>query len=64
MLIIPTRQNQSLCSWRVTGAKVVIHEDITDRPLYEELLRCGIPSDKIVLAYAGETLPEETPPTP
>jgi hypothetical protein len=42
---------------RIVDDKVVIDEDITDRPLYEELLRAGIPREKIVLAYAGERLP-------
>jgi hypothetical protein len=42
---------------RIVADKVIIDEDITDRPLYEELLRAGIPREKIVLAYAGEKLP-------
>jgi hypothetical protein len=29
------------------------------KPLYEELLRRGIPRGNIVLAYAGESLSEE-----
>ena len=44
---------------RIVGDKVVIDEDTTDRPLYEALMRSGIPREQIVLAYAGETLPEE-----
>jgi hypothetical protein len=45
---------------RIVGNQVIIDEDITDRPLYEELLRCGIPREHIVLAYAGETLPQQS----
>ncbi len=45
---------------RVVGDTVVIDEDITDRPLWEELVRAGIPREKIVLAYIGET---PSPPT-
>lgn len=42
---------------RIINDKVVIDEDITDRPLVEELLRAGIPREQIVLAYAGEPVP-------
>jgi len=45
---------------RIVGDKVVIDQDITDRPLYEELIRAGIPRSQIVLAYAGEKLPDAT----
>lgn len=44
---------------RVLGDKVVIDEDITDRPLYEALMEAGIPREQIILAYAGEKLPGE-----
>ncbi len=43
---------------RVVGNTVIIDEDTTDRPLYKELIRAGIPREQIVLAYAGETVPE------
>jgi len=43
---------------RVVGDTVMIDEDTTDRPLYEELLRAGIPREKIVLLYAGEQPPQ------
>jgi hypothetical protein len=45
---------------RVVGDYVVIDEDTTDRPLYKELIRAGIPAEKIICLYAGETLPEVT----
>ena len=45
---------------RIVDHIIVIDEDITDRPLYEELMRCGIPREQIVLAYAGETLADES----
>jgi hypothetical protein len=44
---------------RIVGNKVIIDEDITDKPLYEELIQRGIPREQIVLAYAGEKLPVE-----
>jgi hypothetical protein len=37
---------------RVVDDTIIIHQDITDRPLYEELVHAGIPREKIVLAYA------------
>ena len=36
--------------------QVVIEQDITDKPLWEELVRAGIPREQIVCRYAGETL--------
>jgi hypothetical protein len=44
---------------RVVGDKIVIEEDTTDQPLYEALMaNAGVPREQIILAYAGETLPE------
>jgi hypothetical protein len=42
---------------QVSGELVIIEEDIHDRPLWEALVKAGIPREKIVLAYAGETPP-------
>jgi hypothetical protein len=42
---------------RIIEEMIVIDEDITDRPLYQALVRAGIPREKIILRYAGETLP-------
>ncbi len=46
-----------LIAARVVDNVVVIDEDITDRPLWKELVRAGIPREKIVLSYAGESIP-------
>jgi hypothetical protein len=43
---------------RIVGNYVIIDEDTTDRPLWEELVRAGIPREQIILTYAGEKLPE------
>jgi hypothetical protein len=44
---------------QVVGDKVIILEDNTDKPLYEALMVNGnVPREQIILAYAGETLPE------
>ncbi len=42
---------------RVVGDKVIIEEDVTDKPLLDALLQRGIPREKIILAYAGEPEP-------
>jgi hypothetical protein len=43
---------------RIVGDRVVIEEDNTDRPLWQRLLQQGIPREKIILAYAGEPVPD------
>ena len=45
---------------RIIGNFVIIDEDTTDRPLYETLIKAGIPREKIILLYAGEQLPDTT----
>jgi len=45
---------------RIVDDTVIIDEDTTDRPLVDELVKAGIPRDKIVLLYAGEPAPEKT----
>ena len=43
---------------RIVDDKIIIDTDITDKPLYKELMRCGVPRSQIILRYAGETAPE------
>ena len=43
---------------RVEGDKVVIEDDLTDRPLVDALVRAGIPREQIVFADEMETQPE------
>lgn len=43
---------------RVVGGKIVIEEDHTDKMLVDALLQQGVPRDKIILAYEGESAPE------
>jgi len=47
---------------RVVGGYIVIEEDTyIDKPLVDALMvNAGIPRDRIILAYKGETLPAET----
>jgi XisI protein len=49
---------------RVVANMVIIDEDTTDRPLYKELMRAGIPREQIILAYTGETLPQTSQENP
>jgi hypothetical protein len=44
---------------RIVDDYVVIDEDTTDRPLVHELVRAGIPRERIICLYIGETLPEK-----
>jgi hypothetical protein len=44
----------------IEGDRIIIDEDTTDRPLWEELVRAGIPRDQIILTYAGEKLPQSS----
>lgn len=48
---------------RIVEETIVIEEDRTDKRLFQRLEAAGIPRDKIVLAYAGEALPESQPQT-
>ncbi len=43
---------------RDVSETVVIEQDITDKPLVEELVRAGVPRGQIVLTYAGEPPPD------
>lgn len=44
---------------RIEDDFVIIEHDTTDRPLWKELVAAGIPREKIILTYAGETAPDE-----
>ncbi|MCE7947732.1 MAG: hypothetical protein DYG88_09920 [Chloroflexi bacterium CFX4] len=44
---------------RLENDKVIVEEDLTDRPIVDALVRAGIPRTNIVLAYAGESIPTE-----
>lgn len=61
VLIVPDHprrfKSRVMVMARVVGDTVVIDEDTTDRPLVSELVRAGIPREKIVLAYLPEGAP-------
>lgn len=56
----PTREEVAMVIVlaRIVGDRVVIEEDTTDKKLIDALLQRGIPRDQIVLAYAGEPIPD------
>lgn len=43
---------------RVAGNTIIIEEDMTDKKLIDALLQAGIPRAQIILAYAGEPVPD------
>jgi hypothetical protein len=43
---------------RIVGNMVVIEEDMTDKKLVNALQQRGILRDQIILAYAGERIPD------
>lgn len=43
---------------RLVADTVVIDKDANSDPLYEALLQAGVPREQIILAYAGEPVPE------
>lgn len=46
---------------RIVDGYVIIDEDTTDRPLWQELVQSGIPREKIICLYAGEQIPTSNP---
>lgn len=46
---------------RIADDKIIIEEDRTDKKLVDALLQQGVPREKIILAYAGEPVPEALP---
>jgi hypothetical protein len=43
---------------RLINDKVIIEQDTNSKPLVDALLQAGIPREKIVLTYAGESAKE------
>jgi len=43
---------------RIVGEKIVIEHDANSKPLYEALMQAGISREQIILAYAGEPVPD------
>jgi hypothetical protein len=45
---------------RILNDFVIIEHDQTDKPLVDALIQSGIPRENIILAYAGEPVPDAT----
>jgi hypothetical protein len=43
---------------QLTDDAIIIDRDIFDKPLVDALLEAGVPRHRIILAYAGESVPE------
>jgi len=43
---------------RLPGNIIIIEEDINNKPLVDALVQNGVPREQIILAYAGEAIPE------
>lgn len=43
---------------RIEDERVIIEHDMNDKPLVDALTQAGIPRRRIILAYAGELIPE------
>jgi hypothetical protein len=61
--VIPSRRwpTDVVMLARIVGDYVIIEDDRTDKPFEDRLTAAGIPRAKIVLAYAGEILPDTQP---
>jgi len=40
---------------------IIIHHDTFSIPFHDSLVDLGIPRERIILAYAGETMPDSKP---
>lgn len=45
---------------RIEADYVIIEHDMNSKPLVDALVQAGIPRSQIILAYAGEAVPETT----
>ncbi len=43
---------------RLTANQIIIERDMNDKTLADALVQAGIPRQSIILAYAGEPVPE------
>lgn len=43
---------------RIAGEYIIIEHDMNNKPLVDALVQAGIPRRQIILAYAGEPVPE------
>ncbi len=60
VVTVPSGKSNSFVSLlvRVLAETVIIERDQNDKPLVDALMEAGVPRNRIVLAYAGEPVPE------
>jgi hypothetical protein len=60
VVTVPTGKASSFVSLlaRILGETIIIERDQNDKPLVDALVQAGIPRTQIILAYAGEPVPE------
>lgn len=60
VVTVPKGKNSSFVSLlvRILAEAVIIERDQTDKPLVDALVQAGVPRSQIILAYAGEPVPE------
>jgi hypothetical protein len=60
VLVVPNDEHwaaRAMVLARIEDGMAIIEVDNTDRYLYRLLVRAGVPRDKIIRAYLGETVP-------
>lgn len=62
VVTVPSDQGESFLSLlvRLLPDTIIIDRDQNDKPLVDALVQAGIPRERIILAYAGEPVPETT----
>ena len=61
VVIVPVSPSQDSLTIIVSHIEdnetIVIDTDLTDKPLFDALLKAGVPRSRIIRAYRGETTP-------
>jgi hypothetical protein len=59
-VITVTKSNTSFVSLlvRLVNSVIIVEQDRNDKAVVDALIQEGIPREKIILAYAGESVPE------
>ena len=58
VLIVPNekpQQSLAIIVARIENGHVIIDTDLTDKPVFHELARAGIPRERVICNFAGET---------
>ncbi|MBX3085306.1 MAG: XisI protein [Anaerolineae bacterium] len=60
VVTVPVGKGSSFTSLlvRIFAETIIIERDQNDKPLVDALVQAGIPRSQIILAYAGESVPQ------